>query len=310
MLSYSLLPVIHQRPVSSIGPPVARSHHQLNQVDFLPFLQLLGLKRSASCWIVLSPSMAASATLALKAAEWFRRVFLVVSSPDSWHYRARCQAEMLLCALFSFVRPLHEVPHMTATVPGRGPWLTPTAASEQPENSFYATVGRDGLAASLGYAAGIRSRRVAEPVAFSGRGQQKWKNNDHKVMDRRALTGVFAVFMLGASIGPKLLRLPSAENTMAQLGRPPGGLHDRARLARMPGFRPGSEYQRPWSCPHDGTARRGHGNANPRRQPTVQPHPIQSAVRKTCSPFPTHTTPDLEGDIQCNTPSSATTTRK
>jgi hypothetical protein len=34
----------------------------------------------------------------------------------------------------------------------------------------------------------------------------------------RVLTGVFALFMLGASIAPKLLRLPVAEETMAQLG--------------------------------------------------------------------------------------------
>ena len=38
----------------------------------------------------------------------------------------------------------------------------------------------------------------------------------------RILTGVFALFMLGASIAPKLLRLPIAEETMAQLGWPPG----------------------------------------------------------------------------------------
>ena len=38
----------------------------------------------------------------------------------------------------------------------------------------------------------------------------------------RVLTGVFALFMLGASIAPKLLRLPIAEETMAQLGWAPG----------------------------------------------------------------------------------------
>ncbi len=36
------------------------------------------------------------------------------------------------------------------------------------------------------------------------------------------LTGLFALFMLGASIAPKLLRLPIAEETMAQLGWPAG----------------------------------------------------------------------------------------
>jgi hypothetical protein len=38
----------------------------------------------------------------------------------------------------------------------------------------------------------------------------------------RALTGLFALFMLGASVAPKLLGLPVAEETMAQLGWPPG----------------------------------------------------------------------------------------
>jgi hypothetical protein len=38
----------------------------------------------------------------------------------------------------------------------------------------------------------------------------------------RVLTGVFALFMLGASIAPKLLRLPIAEETMTQLGWAPG----------------------------------------------------------------------------------------
>jgi len=38
----------------------------------------------------------------------------------------------------------------------------------------------------------------------------------------RALTGLFALFMLGASVAPKLLQLPVAEQTMAQLGWPAG----------------------------------------------------------------------------------------
>ncbi|MDQ8755327.1 DoxX family protein [Sphingosinicella sp. LHD-64] len=38
----------------------------------------------------------------------------------------------------------------------------------------------------------------------------------------RVLTGLFALFMLGASIAPKLLRLPVAEETMAELGWPAG----------------------------------------------------------------------------------------
>lgn len=38
----------------------------------------------------------------------------------------------------------------------------------------------------------------------------------------RILTGLFALFMLGASIAPKLLLMPIAEETMAQLGWPAG----------------------------------------------------------------------------------------
>ena len=38
----------------------------------------------------------------------------------------------------------------------------------------------------------------------------------------RILTGLFALFMLGASIAPKLLGLPVAEATMAELGWPAG----------------------------------------------------------------------------------------
>lgn len=38
----------------------------------------------------------------------------------------------------------------------------------------------------------------------------------------RLLTGLFALFMLGASIAPKLLGLPIAEETMTQLGWPNG----------------------------------------------------------------------------------------
>lgn len=38
----------------------------------------------------------------------------------------------------------------------------------------------------------------------------------------RVLTGLFALFMLGASVTPKLLGMSVAEETMAQLGWPPG----------------------------------------------------------------------------------------
>ncbi|MET0569441.1 MAG: DoxX family protein [Hyphomicrobiaceae bacterium] len=38
----------------------------------------------------------------------------------------------------------------------------------------------------------------------------------------RILTGLFAIFILGASVAPKLLHMPIAEETMAQLGWPAG----------------------------------------------------------------------------------------
>lgn len=38
----------------------------------------------------------------------------------------------------------------------------------------------------------------------------------------RVLTGLFALFMLGASVAPKLLGMPVAEETLLQLGWPPG----------------------------------------------------------------------------------------
>ncbi|UES59464.1 DoxX family protein (plasmid) [Roseibium aggregatum] len=38
----------------------------------------------------------------------------------------------------------------------------------------------------------------------------------------RILTGLFALFMLGVSIAPKLLHLPVAEDTLAELGWPAG----------------------------------------------------------------------------------------
>jgi hypothetical protein len=38
----------------------------------------------------------------------------------------------------------------------------------------------------------------------------------------RVLTALFALFLLGASVAPKLLGIPVAEETMHQLGWPPG----------------------------------------------------------------------------------------
>ena len=49
--------------------------------------------------------MAASATFALKAGVWFRRVRLLIIAPDSRAYRARRQAETPLSVLCSFPEP-------------------------------------------------------------------------------------------------------------------------------------------------------------------------------------------------------------
>jgi hypothetical protein len=47
-------------------------------------------------------------------------------------------------------------------------------------------------------------------------------NTPALLLTGRILTGLFALFMLGASITPKLLQLPVAEATMAELGWPAG----------------------------------------------------------------------------------------
>ena len=47
-------------------------------------------------------------------------------------------------------------------------------------------------------------------------------NTPALLLTGRILTGLFALFMLGASIAPKLLKMPIAEATMAELGWPAG----------------------------------------------------------------------------------------
>ncbi len=47
-------------------------------------------------------------------------------------------------------------------------------------------------------------------------------NTPQMLWTGRVLTGLFSLFMLGASITPKLLQMPIAEETMAQLGWPAG----------------------------------------------------------------------------------------
>lgn len=47
-------------------------------------------------------------------------------------------------------------------------------------------------------------------------------NTSAMLWTARVLTGLFALFMLGASIAPKLLQMPIAEQTMTELGWPSG----------------------------------------------------------------------------------------
>ena len=47
-------------------------------------------------------------------------------------------------------------------------------------------------------------------------------NTPAMIWTGRTLTGLFALFILGASVAPKLLQLPIAEQTMAELGWPAG----------------------------------------------------------------------------------------
>lgn len=47
-------------------------------------------------------------------------------------------------------------------------------------------------------------------------------NSSAMLWTGRILSGIFVIFMLGASVAPKLLGLPIAEETMKQLGWPTG----------------------------------------------------------------------------------------
>ena len=55
-----------------------------------------------------------------------------------------------------------------------------------------------------------------------GAGGEKQQSGPLMIWTGRFLSGSFALFLLGASAMPKLLQLPVAEATMAELGWPPG----------------------------------------------------------------------------------------
>ena len=103
------------------------------------------------------------------------------------------------------------------------------------------------------------------------------------------LTGIYALFMLVASVAPKLMGAAIADETMRALGWPDGyvlmiGVIELALvllylynfrtldLERIP-------YQRARRGADDGTSGWCHGDADPGRQPAVQPRPVQHLSR-------------------------------
>src|SRR5216683_8000331 len=89
-------------------------------------------KCSANWAIVRSPLMAASATFALKAGEWFRRGRLFMVSPVHGDYR-RCQAEIPLIVLSRFPRPalLYGFLHLQKRQVARRANYSPTCAGRR-----------------------------------------------------------------------------------------------------------------------------------------------------------------------------------
>lgn len=81
----------------------------------------------------------------------------------------------------------------------------------------------------------------------------------------RVMSGLFALFMLGASVTPKLMGMPVAEETMAQLGWPPGyafaiGVLELTLVAALSV----PAHQRARRDPVHGPAGRGDGDSDSR----------------------------------------------
>jgi hypothetical protein len=60
------------------------------------------------------------------------------------------------------------------------------------------------------------------PLSAARGEAERYQNRPLMEWSGRVLSGLFALFILGASAAPKLLQLPVAEATMADLGWPPG----------------------------------------------------------------------------------------
>jgi hypothetical protein len=59
-------------------------------------------------------------------------------------------------------------------------------------------------------------------MSMAAAGEPAGTTPSRMIWTGRVLTGLFALFMLGASIAPKLLRLPVVDENFTQLGWPPG----------------------------------------------------------------------------------------
>src|ERR1700741_2927447 len=92
--------------VAGVPPPGPKISEALaSSCDFHVVIWLGWTSKCSASWaIVRSPLMAARATFALKAGEWFRRGRLLMVSPVHGNYR-RCQAEIPLIVLSRFPRP-------------------------------------------------------------------------------------------------------------------------------------------------------------------------------------------------------------
>ncbi len=91
-------------------------------------------------------------------------------------------------------------------------------------------VGLAGAASSSGHGKFFKERyRLMSSATdrtvsglVSGKPSGSGNNTPAMLWTGRVMTGIFAIFMLGASITPKLLQMPVAEETLAQLGWPAG----------------------------------------------------------------------------------------
>ena len=84
-----------------------------------------------------------------------------------------------------------------------------------------------------------------------------------------ALSGLFALFMLGASVAPKLLGMAVAQETMAALGWPEAPIGSLELLCTLLFLFPPAGVLA--GGPDDGHSGRGHGHADQGGQSAIQP---------------------------------------